>query len=94
MVSYISHIFANFTPIKSLCAYQQDPERRVYKAVREAIKSGYRHIDTAQQYRNEHEVGEAIRDEINEGSITREDVFITTKVKKLSEISPLWIPFV
>ena len=65
MVSYISNMFANFTPIKSLCAYQQDPERRVYKAVREAIKSGYRHIDTAQQYRNEHEVGEAISSDVH-----------------------------
>lgn len=41
-----------------------------------AIKAGYRHIDTAQSYFNEEEVGEAIK----ECNIKREDLFITTKV--------------
>ena len=64
--------FATITALFSI----QNPERRVCKAVREAIKSSFQHIDTAQQYRNEHEVGEAIRDEINEDIIKREAVFI------------------
>lgn len=41
-----------------------------------ALKAGYRHIDTAQSYFNEEEVGEAIK----ECNIKREDIFITTKV--------------
>ena len=41
-----------------------------------ALKVGYRHIDTAQSYFNEEEVGEAIK----ECNIKREDLFITTKV--------------
>ena len=41
-----------------------------------ALKAGYRHIDTAQSYFNEEEVGEAIKD----CNIKREDLFITTKV--------------
>lgn len=41
-----------------------------------ALKAGYRHIDTAQSYFNEEEVGEAIK----ECNIKREDLFITTKV--------------
>lgn len=41
-----------------------------------ALKAGYRHIDTAQSYFNEEEVGEAIE----ECNIKREDLFITTKV--------------
>ncbi len=46
------------------------------KAVEEAIKIGYRHIDTAQAYGNEKGVGKCIR---NSG-ISREDIFVTSKV--------------
>jgi diketogulonate reductase-like aldo/keto reductase len=44
-------------------------------AVRWALELGYRHIDTAQAYRNERSVGRALRD----SGVPREDVFITTK---------------
>lgn len=46
-----------------------------YIAVKEAIKQGYRHIDTAWIYRNEKEVGRAIKD----SGFDRSDFFITTK---------------
>ena len=45
-------------------------------AVSKALEVGYRSIDTAMIYRNEHGVGKAIQ----ESSIPREDLFITTKV--------------
>jgi len=45
-------------------------------AVLEALKVGYRHIDTAKIYGNEQSVGEAIR----ESGINREEIFVTTKV--------------
>jgi 2,5-diketo-D-gluconate reductase A len=45
-------------------------------AVRTAITLGYRHIDTAQMYRNERGVGQAIR----EAGIDRADVFVTSKL--------------
>lgn len=48
----------------------------VKTAVREAIKMGYRHIDTAQAYRNEDGVGESIR----ASGVKREDLFVTTKL--------------
>lgn len=41
-----------------------------------ALESGYRHIDTATGYRNESEVGRAVR----ESGVARDDVFITTKM--------------
>jgi len=41
-----------------------------------ALRNGYRHIDTAQMYRNEMEVGRAIR----QSSLDRDDIWITTKV--------------
>ena len=48
----------------------------VTNAVREAIKIGYRHIDTAQAYGNERGVGEGIRT----SGIPREEIFVTSKV--------------
>lgn len=45
-----------------------------------ALKSGYRHIDSAQFYRNEKEMGEAVR----QSGLKRSDVFLTTKVLSAS----------
>ena len=50
--------------------------RRAYDAVRRALEAGYRHIDTATMYRNEREVGQALRD----SGVPRDEVFITTKL--------------
>ncbi len=47
-----------------------------YRAVREALEAGYRHIDTAVAYFNEQEVGKAVR----ESGIPREEIFITSKL--------------
>ncbi|CAG2175759.1 unnamed protein product [Oppiella nova] len=52
----------------------------VKQAVKDALKIGYRHIDTAWIYKNEKEVGEAIHEQIGAGILKREDLFITTKV--------------
>ena len=51
-------------------------DRIVADAVKNAIKIGYRHIDTAQAYGNERGVGEGVR---NSG-IPREEIFVTSKV--------------
>ena len=51
--------------------------RRAYEAVRYALEVGYRHLDTATMYRNEHEVGQALRD----GGLDRGEVFVTTKLQ-------------
>lgn len=50
--------------------------QEVVDAVSSALQLGYRHIDTAQFYDNEKEVGQAIR----ESGIPREELFVTTKV--------------
>lgn len=47
-----------------------------YTAVREALRAGYRHIDTAAAYFNEAEVGSAVRD----SGIPRNDIFVTSKL--------------
>ena len=49
-------------------------------AVYEAIKCGYRHIDSAWIYNNEPEVGDAILQAITEGIVIRSDLFITSKL--------------
>ena len=54
----------------------QIPQEQTKQAVLDAIEVGYRHIDTAQSYFNEEEVGDAIAETI----VPREDLFITTKV--------------
>lgn len=50
--------------------------RSAYQAVRAALDSGYRHIDTATMYANEDEVGRAVKD----SGLDRQDIFITTKL--------------
>ncbi|MFD4493445.1 aldo/keto reductase [Lysinibacillus fusiformis] len=50
------------------------------EAVKTAIAKGYRSIDTAQVYRNEESVGRGIRAAIEEGLVTREELYITSKV--------------
>ncbi|XP_064602988.1 aldo-keto reductase family 1 member C1-like isoform X1 [Liolophura sinensis] len=52
----------------------------VVKATKEAIDAGYRHIDTAQVYNTETGVGQAIREKIDEGKVTRAELFVTTKL--------------
>ncbi|XP_076470621.1 aldo-keto reductase family 1 member B1-like isoform X2 [Babylonia areolata] len=52
----------------------------VYSCVKVAIEAGYRHFDCAWVYDNEQEVGQAIRDKIEEGVVNRHDLFITTKI--------------
>ncbi|MGY3585622.1 2,5-diketo-D-gluconate reductase B [Bradyrhizobium sp. USDA 4341] len=49
------------------------------RIVEQALKVGYRHIDTAQSYENESEVGEGLR----VSGVRREDVFLTTKVNSI-----------
>jgi alcohol dehydrogenase (NADP+) len=49
-------------------------------ATRTALEAGFRHLDCAERYRNEEQVGEAIREAIQAGLLTREDLFITTKL--------------
>ena len=51
-------------------------EEEAYNAVITALKVGYRHIDTAYIYGNEHIVGKAIKD----SGVPREEIFLTTKL--------------
>ncbi len=52
----------------------------VKKAVKDAIHAGYRHIDTAAVYGNEAEIGEALKELFDAGVVSRDQLFITTKL--------------
>ena len=49
-------------------------------ATRAALEAGFRGLDTAERYRTEKEVGEAMKDVFKAGNIKREDVFVATKL--------------
>jgi diketogulonate reductase-like aldo/keto reductase len=65
----------NSIPVLGLGVWQVPDGAECERAVRWALETGYRHIDTAQAYGNEGSVGRALRD----SGIPREEVFITTK---------------
>ncbi|WP_194524052.1 aldo/keto reductase [Klebsiella pneumoniae] len=65
----------NHIPQLGLGVWQANPEQTV-SAVREALLTGYRHIDTAAIYENEEGVGAGIR----QSGVARNEIFVTTKV--------------
>jgi 2,5-diketo-D-gluconate reductase B len=62
-------------PALGLGTWQLSGQRCV-EAVRQALELGYRHVDTAQMYGNETEVGRGLRD----SGVPRGEIFLTTKV--------------
>ena len=49
-------------------------------AVKTAVEVGFRHLDAAERYRNEAEVGAALKELFADGTVRREDLFVTTKL--------------
>lgn len=67
-------------PLEGFGVFQVRDKEECRQSVLEAIKAGYRLIDTAASYTNEDAVGEAVREAIREGICTREELFITSKM--------------
>lgn len=63
-------------PVVGLGVFQAARGEETHAAVRAALELGYRHVDTAAIYRNEADVGAAIR----ESGVPRDEVFVTTKL--------------
>lgn len=67
-------------PLEGFGVFQVRDKEECRQSVLEAVKAGYRLIDTAASYTNEDAVGEAVREAIREGICTREELFITSKM--------------
>ncbi|MGH1517715.1 aldo/keto reductase [Chryseobacterium sp. JK1] len=56
-----------------------DPETTI-TSVKNALEAGFRHFDAAERYRNESEVGKGLKEGLKANNITRNDIFVTTKL--------------
>jgi alcohol dehydrogenase (NADP+) len=66
-------------PILGLGTWKSEPGE-VGKAIQEAIRIGYRHIDCAAIYGNEAEIGKALEEVMQAGLVTRNELWITSKL--------------
>ena len=75
-MDYITSNDGNKIPAIGFGVFTIPNDGPTYEAVMQALKAGYRHIDTAAAYFNEEDVGKAVRD----SGIPREEIFITSKL--------------
>ncbi len=54
--------------------------KKTRNATKTAVEVGFRHLDCAERYRNEEEVGAALKELFADGTVRREDLFVTTKL--------------
>jgi len=67
-------------PLEGFGVFQIPDAEECERVVYDAIKTGYRLLDTAASYMNEEAVGKGVARAIADGLVTREELFITTKV--------------
>ena len=67
-------------PLEGFGVFQIPDAAQCEQVVYDAIKTGYRLLDTAAAYMNEEAVGKAVKRAVADGLTTREELFITTKV--------------
>ena len=67
-------------PLEGFGVFQIPDAAECEQVVYDAIKTGYRLLDTAASYGNEEALGKGVKHAIADGLVTREELFITTKV--------------
>jgi len=75
----VQFVNGDHMPIIGLGTWKSNPGE-VYKAVKEALRLGYRHIDCAPIYGNEAEIGKALNESFKEGVVSRDKLWITSKL--------------
>jgi len=89
----IRHRFANgdSMPLFGLGTWKSEPGD-VQRAVADAIRMGYRHVDCSPIYGNEPEVGAALAEVVRSGVVDRDDVWVTSKLWNNAHAPPDVIP--
>ncbi|ENN70232.1 aldose reductase [Dendroctonus ponderosae] len=67
-------------PLVGLGTFTVTDEKALETSLNTALESGYRHIDTATVYNNEHIIGKVLKAWFDSGKLKRQEVFITTKL--------------
>lgn len=74
-------------PLLGFGTYQISGPEKIYNVLDYALNAGYRHIDSAIVYRNEAEIGNALKTLLPKYNLKREDIFITSKIVPSSKHS-------
>lgn len=80
MMEYLTLNTGAKMPLEGFGVFQIPDATQCEQVVYNAIKTGYRLIDTAAAYMNEEAVGKAVARAVADGLVKREDLFVTTKV--------------
>lgn len=78
-MDYYTYSNGDRMPMIGIGTWQSDPEK-LYDAIVEAVKYGYRHIDCAYIYQNEAIIGRALKHLFDTGVVKREELWITSKL--------------
>lgn len=79
-MDYIEFYNGNHMPMLGLGTFRVENDDTCKEAVKHAIESGYRSIDTAKVYGNEEQVGQGIKEGLESTGLNREDIFVTSKL--------------
>ncbi|MGW9857624.1 diketogulonate reductase-like aldo/keto reductase [Staphylococcus hominis] len=79
-MDYIEFYNGNQMPMLGLGTFRVENNDTCKEAVKHAIESGYRSIDTAKVYGNEEQVGQGIKEGLESTGLNREDIFVTSKL--------------
>ena len=79
-MDYIEFYNGNQMPMLGLGTFRVENDDSCKEAVKHAIESGYRSIDTAKVYGNEEQVGQGIKEGLESTGLNREDIFVTSKL--------------